>query len=129
MLIVPTFANATPAWTMTVDYDGDRYRQEFRWDQRTESWYTSIYNDDTDKPVALGVRCVVQYPLMRSVAGREGFPGFFLALDTTNTKQLPTEDNFGDEVVVYYFTGEERKALADARQYVDDRGLIFTKIP
>jgi hypothetical protein len=83
---------------------------DIRWNNRDESWYMDMRDQDEDLIVA-GMRIVLGSPLGARTADSRFPPGVFLAIDTTNSGQEATYDDLGERVIVMFFSPEELAAL------------------
>jgi len=79
-LLVPTRAGV-PYYTMRTRLDGRDFNLRFAWNQREERWYMDI-RSDIDEPLALGVKIITNWPLLRtSLFDLRLPPGLLMATD------------------------------------------------
>ena len=63
-LLVPT-TPGVPFYTQKTRLDGIDYILGFRYSQREDRWYLSIY-DSEEKPILLGLKLVANWPLLHA---------------------------------------------------------------
>ena len=93
-------------YTQKTSLDGQTYTLEFRWNAREESWYLNILTD-TEETVAMGIKLVVDWSLIRRVTDVKAPPGVLMAVDTTGSGVDPAFDELGTRVVLLYFDEAE----------------------
>ena len=110
LLKLDTTAAATSLlFEQLTQLDGREYLLRFVWSTRESTWYLNIYDQD-ENPIALGVRLVVNWPLLRRFRDPRLPPGLLFLVDMSNTNQevidpidiLPTE-----RCPIFYFTVDD----------------------
>ena len=102
---IPTFADRSPRWLMSVDLSGKRYQLYFDWNTRFEIWSMSIL-DANGKNLLGGLGVVPYFPLYdRYRASVPQLPsGDLIILDRQDNMQTAviTRDNLGSRFVLCY---------------------------
>jgi hypothetical protein len=87
-LTIPT-QGGVPYYTITIKLDGREFGLRFAWNQREERWYMDI-RDDTGEALAVGVKVIANWPLLRgSQFDTRLPPGVFMAFDLTQDGSPP----------------------------------------
>ena len=98
--IIPTVQDGGPFFFQT-DLDGDPFVLSFYFNEREGFWYFDL-TDVNGNTIRSGIKCVVNFPLLRLIA-TEGRPaGEIIALDTTDPAEDPGIDDLGDTIVMAY---------------------------
>jgi len=96
-----------PAFTETVNLDGQVYRLSFAWNYRANYWSMSFL-DAGGAPLVQGIRLVLNLDLLRQYPGRGLPPGMLYAVDPSDTIAEPAFDDFSSgRVTLVYLTGAE----------------------
>lgn len=96
----------TPDQKFSIDLEGTVYVFRVMWNSRTGRWTLSIYEED-ETPIVLGVAVVSELDLLAPYADSRLPPGQLFASDVTGKTREPTDDNFGDSVLLLYVDAEE----------------------
>lgn len=107
-LLIPLRADLD-AYVERVSLDGVDYDLAFRWNERDQQYYMSIFSPDSPTQsdgsrVALvaGVPILVGTPFLRSVPGLDRPLGEFIALDTSGQMQEAGQRDLGARVILVY---------------------------
>jgi len=76
----------------TVDLDGIDYQITFLFNEREGFWYFDLADTEGNK-IRSGVKCVVNFPLLRLLKSLGRPPGELLVL---NTQTVPTDPGLAD---------------------------------
>lgn len=84
---------------------------QFRWVDRTSSWYMDILQDDKT-PILLGIKLVAYFPIMADYQlQKHGITGFFVLLDKGATISDGLSDNdvtaLSTHYRLFYINNEE----------------------
>jgi hypothetical protein len=99
-LLLPARADDYPAYSFTVDLDGDLYQIGLRWNERDSAWYMSLA-DNAGEAIATGLRVVTGWDMLRRITDARRPPGAIIAIDTTGTGEI-TLENLGNSVLLVY---------------------------
>jgi hypothetical protein len=80
MRTIPCAPTGQSNWQQRTTLGGRDYVLRFDWHQRTGGWYLGLYDQD-DAPIAVGLRLVVHYPLLRGVVDPRRPPGQIVVAD------------------------------------------------
>jgi len=103
-LTIPT-TPGVPFYTQKTRLDGVDYILGFRYSQREDRWYFSIY-DSEENPILLGLKLVTNWPLLQAYRFNTLVPpGEIMAIDLTNDGTPPGLDELGEgkRVQLTYF--------------------------
>lgn len=104
-----------PHVDMTVNLDGVDYGLSFRYNQRAETYYLSIYTADGEE-LAKGQALVCRWPLFRNFTAETRLPTGTLVVIANGKDETPPkigELGPGKRCELIYFTAEESaEALA-----------------
>lgn len=105
-LEIPLIANL-PSYSFETILDGITFELTVRWNDRDGAWYLHLL-DVTGAPVAMGLKLVANWPLLRLVPqdGRRP-PGELYLFDTQGTGPAPTRTELGDRYRLNYLTAAE----------------------
>jgi hypothetical protein len=104
---LPIDGEKSPFFSFSTELDGVSYGFEFRWNTRSAQWVMSLF-DGAGQPVAIGLRVVVNIPLLFRYRSLAGVPnGELVAIDTSGKNQDPTFSSFGVGVVIRYVSRSE----------------------
>jgi len=90
-----------PHFTQQSELDGVTYSFEFRWSQRAACWHLDLRTPD-DLPIALSVRLVTGFPLLRRVTHPQRPAGELWMLDLSGPGEEPTLEGLGTRFVLFY---------------------------
>lgn len=103
-LTIPT-TPGVPFYTQKTRLDGVDYILGFRYSQREDRWYFSIY-DSEEKPILLGLKLVTNWPLLQAYRFNPLVPpGEIMAQSLTTDESPPGLDELGPNrrVQLIYF--------------------------
>ena len=104
---LPINGEKSPFFSFSTELDGVSYGFEFRWNTRAEQWLMSLF-DGAGQPVAIGLRVVVNIPLLFRYRALAGTPnGELVAIDTSGKNKDPSFGDFGISIVVRYLSASE----------------------
>lgn len=98
-------------FTQVTALDGTNYVFVFRWNERAQAWHFDLYTEDGE-PIAMGVRVVVSWPLLRRCVSARRPPGELIAVDTTGQGD-PGRSDLGARVQLQYI---EAETVAELRE-------------
>ena len=98
--IIPTVQDGGPFFLQT-DLDGETYELSFYFNEREGFWYFDLLDANSNR-IRSGVKCVVNFPLLRLVTAESRPPGELLVLDATLPAEDPGIDDLGDTIVFAY---------------------------
>jgi len=88
-------------YTQRTVLDGREYLLRLRWNERSEKWYLSIYDQD-ESPIYEGIKVVVNFPLLGArIVDERRPPGELMALDPSSDRD-PGLYDLGSRVVLCY---------------------------
>jgi hypothetical protein len=96
-------------FTFDIEIDGRLYNWEVYWNEREETWYFDLFDED-QIAIITGVKLVINYNLLSSYADARIPAGAIMFLNE-NDNVVPTADNLGVDFNIYYFTEEEVNAV------------------
>lgn len=89
-------------YTTDVDLEGQRFRLQFSWCERTGLYYLDIFTS-TGSPIIYGVALVPNNRLIEETdLSTYGLSGMFFLLPIPNADILPNPDTFGELFVLLY---------------------------
>jgi hypothetical protein len=92
-----------PAFNFQILLDGNRFKFEFRWVERKQTWIMNLY-DEAGTALVAGVPILAGIDLL----GRSGGPTFpegsIISMDLTGQSRKPDRETFGKDVVLLYAT-------------------------
>ena len=100
LLIVPSSVTDT-LYEEVVILENREYTLTFRWSTRDDAWYLSIYDQDGNS-LALGIRVVINIPLLRRETKATLPKGLLMAVDLSGKDTEPAVDDLGTRVVLMY---------------------------
>lgn len=87
--------------------EGREYLLEFFWSTRESAWYMNIYDQD-ENPLALFVRLVVNWPLLRRFVDPRLPAGLLMCMDTSNTqREIEASTDLGTRCVLTYVSSDD----------------------
>lgn len=96
-----------PLTTQQSDLDGVTYTFRFRFSERDSCWHMDLRTLD-DEPVALSVRLVTGFPLLRRVVSELRPPGQLVMLDLVGgDADCTTLEDFGERFGLFYIEASE----------------------
>ena len=111
MLIIPV-DQALTYYDETLQIEGIEYLFEFLWSDRESCWYLNIYDQD-ETPIALWIKLVVSWNLLRRFAGATIPPGILFCADMSGSMtDCQVSTDLGGRVVLYYVTSDDTDTLA-----------------
>ena len=102
---IPT-SQTLASYVQKTSLDGQTYTLEFRWNAREEFWYMNLLTADED-PIAMGIKLVSDWSLLRRVTDPRKPPGALMAIDTTTSGVDAGFDELGTRVMLLYFDEAE----------------------
>lgn len=97
---VPVFLDVS-FYTYTAQLEGRTYRFVFSFNERSQSWYMDIA-DDNDLAIVQGQRLSNDFPLARSRDSRRP-PGMFVCISLEDDNSDPALADLGRRVKLLYF--------------------------
>jgi hypothetical protein len=97
--LIPT--ESYPDTTQQCDLDGVTYSLRLKWNQRDESWHLDLSTLD-GVPIAMGVKLVTRFPLLRRNLHPARPPGELYLLDAKGLDGAATLEEFGSRFGLYY---------------------------
>lgn len=103
LLEIPTFPGVA-SYSIRVSLSGTDYEIRLDWRERAGAWYLSIYDTDSGEALAVGVRVVCGYPLLRHRSkARQAIPGQIWAWDLSDRGGETADlEDLGRRVVLTY---------------------------
>lgn len=93
----------TPLYSERIGLDGRDFLFEFDWNDREGRWYLSIRGVD-ETPLALGIKVVANWPLLRRFSDPSLPQGSLFAADLSpENGESPTYLELGKRVRLLYF--------------------------
>lgn len=109
-LLIQTASSRTDAYTsQRTRLDGRDYLLRFRYNERENRWYLSIY-DEEEEPILLGLKIVANWRLLKPYKYDPNVPpGELIAVDMTGNGSPPGLDELGEgrRCELLYLTREE----------------------
>lgn len=99
MIVIP-LPSDTAHYTTRVALDGVSYVLTLEWSQREARWYLSLADGEAS-PIAVGIKVVAGWPLLRKVTDARRPTGDLYALDTAGLGAPPAYE-WGDRWVLVY---------------------------
>ncbi len=94
-------------YEQTTQLDGIEYLMRFIWVDREGCWYLGIY-DQNNNPIAVGIRLVVTWSLLRRFVDPRLPTGALLCVDLTGMNQDIVEPtDLGTRVILVYITADD----------------------
>lgn len=100
-----------PYYDVVVDLDGVEFKLQFRFIDRDDAWYLTIF-DINDVLLRAGIKIVLQWPILRLWQEATRPEGEVLTLNQGNITQPPTLNQLGADVVLTYLDAAEIATLA-----------------
>lgn len=108
--LIPTDTELA-SYRMTVTLDGSDYVLDFEWSQREACWYVSLL-DQNEAPIAMGIKIVVEWDLLRLCVNDARPLGKLVAHDTSGQGLDAGFDELGTRVELLYFEAADVAAVA-----------------
>lgn len=90
-----------PFFKQRVLLNGEYFRLDFHYSDRSDRWHLSIYTDAED-PLALGMRLVPYSDLSFGRADERWPKGFFIVTRVNNLDADPGRDDFGANYLLMF---------------------------
>lgn len=91
-----------PLYTFRVTLDGVEYLFKLDWNDRENRWYLGLYTAD-EIPLAVGIKVVANWPLLRRFTGTNMPPGILIAADMSAERgESPEYADLGTRVKLLY---------------------------
>jgi hypothetical protein len=87
VLTIPTLQGVA-YWTQRTKLDDLEYLLRFAWNQREARWYLDILTED-EQPIALGIKLITNWPLIRFYQWDRRMPRGDLQVVTLSQDQSP----------------------------------------
>ncbi len=97
-----------PHFSQRTEIDGATYIFEFEWNERAQSWFLHLANQDNE-PLVSGVRIIADWPLLHRDTGV--FLGQLIAIDTTGKGESPAFQDLGERVKLVYIQQVEAEGV------------------
>jgi len=108
LLTIPTSNASTDGnFYMVITLDGAEYQLYFKYNAREDFWYLDV-NDTDGNPIRLGMKLVVNFPVMRTCQLQTRPPGEIIVLDTIEPVEDPGLNDLDENVTMVY---EEQSSL------------------
>jgi len=104
MISIIPLTSTDASFKQTTALDGTNYVFVFRWNDRAQAWHFDLSTED-GTPIAMGIRVVVSWPLLRRCVSERRPPGELIAVDTTDQGD-PLRSDLGTRVVLTYIDAE-----------------------
>lgn len=105
-LQIPTSAEL-PSYVQRVTLEGREYVLAFDWNEREGRWFLDLL-DNEETPLAVGLKVVVGFPLLRRRKTDPRLPpGDFIAIDSSDTGRDPGFGELGGRVALCYLEAAE----------------------
>lgn len=105
----------TGIFDLQTTLEGVTYTLEFRWNERCEAWFMSVWDVERVVPYALGVRLVADFWLSKYTVDRQP-SGAFILVDTASPEGQgidPGFDDLGSRHLLHYETLAELLAASE----------------
>jgi len=101
-----------PAYTQTVDLDGEPYEIRLYWRERLDGWYMDLRTSE-EQPIALGRRLSPQSLPMYAETLPDGPPGLFIVRGPPNYRRKA----LGKTLLLKYYPADEVREVDPPRSY------------
>jgi len=106
--IIPTITEVS-AYQYQITLDGEIYIFVFRWNTVNEYWTFDIL-DFASNPIAVGIKMIINYPLIKRYASSALPPGELIAVDPSGKLERIGRYDLGENLVkLVYVTEQEYK--------------------
>jgi len=102
----------SPDQKFSIDLEGTVYVFRVLWNSRTGRWSLSIFEED-ETPIVMGIAVVGEFDLLAQYSDARLPPGTLYTADLTGKNREPTDETFGDSVLLLY-ADEATSAEVDA---------------
>ncbi len=100
--IIP-IQSGIPLLNFDVDLSGELFTFELQYNKREDSWYVNLLNADTQEPIRMGVKVVVNQSLFNTLRDEEKRPkGQLVAINNISAGDDPKFLELGDNVNLLY---------------------------
>lgn len=82
------------AFNFTVNLEGNDYRFDFRYNKREDFWYFDM-SDVVGNILRAGIKCVVNFPVIRTMSQQDRPPGEVIILDSRTFPADPQLEDLG----------------------------------
>ena len=94
-------------YSQVTQIEGVEYVMHFYWSTREDCWYLDITDQEGDE-IAMGVRLVVNWPLLRRFVDPRLPTGALVAVDMTGTgTDIEASTDLGTRVLLFYITADD----------------------
>lgn len=94
------------ALKFSVTLDGIDYQLEFRHNSREDNWYMDLL-DVAGNALRSGIRCVINFPLIRLMREDTRPPGELFCLDTRQIPNDPLLEDLGVNSIISYVDSDQ----------------------
>lgn len=106
VLVVPT-DSAKLYYDQITQLEGVEYLLRFLWSDREGAWYLGFY-DQNNNQIAVGIRLVVSWPLLRRFQNSQLPPGVLLCIDQSGAGlDVVDPTDLGTRVLLMYITSDD----------------------
>lgn len=100
----------SPDQKFSIDLEGTVYVFRVLWNSRTGRWSLSVFEED-ETPIVMGITVIGEADLLSQYADSRLPPGTLYTADLTGKNREPTDENFGDSVLLLYADEETSTAV------------------
>lgn len=100
-LVIPVRSDFA-AYDFQIDLEGIVYTLDFGFNQRSERWYMSIYDQAKENLLIGDIPILINIPLHDQYIDERLPPGRFIAINETGKNEQATIDNFGSDIKLLY---------------------------
>lgn len=94
-------------YRQTTQLEGVEYVLHFYWSTREDCWYLDIL-DQENEGIAMGVRLVVDWPLLRRFVDPRLPEGALMAVDMSGAgADMTASTDLGTRVILFYVTADD----------------------
>ena len=109
-LRMPIVARAgEPGITFTIELVGDVFGVALRYNDRDDRFYMIVFDED-DSPIAVGLKVVLDTPIMQHVVDARRPKGEFVAVDVAGSTSEPNLTTLGARVDLLFVPWSEAVA-------------------
>jgi hypothetical protein len=99
-------------WDQSVTLEGIEYLFEFFWSDRETCYYLNIYDQD-ENPIALLIRLVIDWRILRRFSDPRLPPGILALSDTSGAgADIGARSDLGARVILFYVTSDDPDVAA-----------------
>lgn len=103
-VIIPTDPTIV-SYVQTTDIDGTEYRVRLDWNERTASWYLSLYDAD-ENPLLLGRKVLNRFSVLDGFSYKAVPQGVLVSFDKS-TIEKPNRDELGGSAQLAFLRNDE----------------------